>query len=55
MDLAFGVAPVVLGFIAGGTGYGPTFVISAVLALPGSVLLLMRRGSLALPQPVPSR
>ncbi len=55
LDLAFGFAPVVIGFIAGRTGYGPTFVMSAVLAAIGSGLLLARRRSLAIPQPVPSR
>jgi MFS family permease len=54
LDLAFGVAPVAIGFIAGRTGYGPTFLISAVLAAGASALLLTRRRALAMPQPVAS-
>ena len=54
LDLAFGVAPVVLGLIAGRTGYGPTFLISAALALCGSALLLARRGALVESSPATS-
>jgi MFS family permease len=46
LDIAFGVAPVVIGLIAQQTGYGPTFLVSAALAAAGSALLLARRGSL---------
>jgi predicted MFS family arabinose efflux permease len=40
LDLAFGAAPVVLGTVAGVTGYGPTFLISAGLAALGCVILV---------------
>jgi predicted MFS family arabinose efflux permease len=40
LDLAFGAAPVVLGSIAGATGYGPTFLVSAALAALGCALLV---------------
>ena len=43
LDLVFGVAPVVLGLIAERTGYGPTFLVSAVLAALASGLLIVRR------------
>ncbi len=46
LDLAFGIAPVGLGVIAEGVGYGPTFVVSAVLALVASGLLFARRRAL---------
>jgi MFS family permease len=40
LDLAFGAAPVALGSIAGVTGYGPTFLVSAVLAALGCAVLV---------------
>jgi MFS family permease len=40
LDLAFGAAPVVIGTIAGTTGYGPTFLVSAALAALGCGLLV---------------
>lgn len=40
LDLAFGAAPVALGSIAGVTGYGPTFLVSAGLAALGCILLV---------------
>ena len=46
LDLAFGAAPVALGSIAGVTGYGPTFLISAALAALGCVLLVGGRRSI---------
>ncbi len=50
LDVAFGVAPVVLGVIASGTGgAGPTFLFSAVVAGLGSALLLSRRKGLGQP------
>ena len=49
LDVAFGVAPVVLGLIANRAGYGPTFVVSAVLAAFAAVLLFVRRGTLERP------
>jgi MFS family permease len=55
LDVAFGVAPVVLGLIAGVTGYGPTFLVSAALAAAASGLLFLRRGAVGLPLAVPTR
>jgi MFS family permease len=49
LDVAFGVAPVVLGVMASGTGAGPTFLLSAAIAALGSVLLLARRNALVQP------
>ena len=46
LDLAFGAAPVALGSIAGITGYGPTFLISAALAALGCILLVGGRRSI---------
>lgn len=40
LDLAFGAAPVALGSIAGVTGYGPTFLVSAGLAALGCGILV---------------
>jgi MFS family permease len=40
LDLAFGLAPVGLGVIADRAGFGPTFLVSAVMAAAGSALLL---------------
>lgn len=46
LDVSFGIAPVVLGFIANRAGFGPTFLFSAVLAVLASLLLVARRRSL---------
>ena len=54
LDVAFGVAPVGLGMIADVGGYGPVFLVSAVLASVASVLLLARRASLGSTVPVPT-
>jgi MFS family permease len=54
LDLAFGAAPVVLGTIAGVTGYGPTFLVSAGLAAVGCALLVTGR-RLIEPTPQPRR
>jgi MFS family permease len=51
LDLAFGIAPLVLGTIADITGYGPTFLVSSALAALGAVLLWTRRSRLV-PGPV---
>jgi MFS family permease len=40
LDLAFGIAPVVLGLIADRSGYEATFLVSAVLAAMASLLLV---------------
>jgi MFS family permease len=49
MDIAFGVAPVVLGLMAAETGAGPTFLLSAVIAGLGSAVLVARRATLREP------
>ena len=49
LDVAFGVAPVVLGVMAASTGAGPTFMLSAVIAALGSSVLVARRDSLRRP------
>ena len=49
LDLSFGLAPAVLGVTAGAIGYGGTFVVSAVVAAAGAVLLVARRDALARP------
>jgi hypothetical protein len=49
LDLAFGLAPAVLGALAGLTGYGPTFVVGGAIAASGSLLLFLRRGSVRAP------
>jgi MFS family permease len=41
IDLGFGVAPITLGLVANGAGYPVTFVVSAVIAGVGLVLLLV--------------
>jgi MFS family permease len=46
LDVAFGVAPVVLGLVAVGSGAGPTFLLSAAVAAFGSAMLIARGGSL---------
>jgi MFS family permease len=42
LDVAFGLAPAVLGFLAGATGYPLTFLVSAGVAAAGSLWLLSR-------------
>lgn len=54
LDLAFGFAPVGIGLIADRTGYGPTFLVSAVLAGVASALLLGRRATLGRPAMAPN-
>lgn len=43
LDAAFGLSPAVLGLMAGLTGYGPTFLVSAFIAASASAYLLVRR------------
>ncbi|TAL10494.1 MAG: MFS transporter [Chloroflexota bacterium] len=43
LDVAFGVSPAVLGLMAGLTGYGPTFLVSALIAAAASAYLLVGR------------
>jgi MFS family permease len=49
VDLSFGLAPALLGLAVGVVGLGGTFVISALVAAGGSVLLAARRGAVARP------
>jgi len=49
MDIAFGVAPLVLGVMAASTGTGPTFLLSAAIAALGCAALVARRESLRRP------
>jgi MFS family permease len=49
LDIAFGVAPVVLGVIAAEAGVGQTFLLSAAIAALGSGVLVARRRSLRVP------
>lgn len=49
LDVAFGIAPAILGLIADATGYGPTFLVSAGFAALASALLVFRGRSLAGP------
>jgi MFS family permease len=52
LDLAFGVAPVVLGFIADASGYRTTFLVSASLSVMAVMVLWASRASLQRPLPV---
>jgi MFS family permease len=49
VDLSFGLSPALLGLAAGVIGFGGTFVVSALIAAGGSVLLAVRRGAVARP------
>lgn len=51
LDVAFGVAPVALGFVAAQTGAGPTFLVSAAVAAFGCALLVTRLGIRGHPAP----
>jgi MFS family permease len=54
IDLGFGVAPITLGLVANGAGYPVTFLVSAVIAGVGLVLLLARvRPEPAMAEPEP--
>jgi MFS family permease len=53
VDLSFGVGPAVLGFLAGSIGYDGAFVVSAVIAAVGAVVLALRRHTLVA-QPGPA-
>ena len=54
LDVVFGFAPVVLGAVADATGYGATFLVSAVLAAAASALLVAGRNRVARPVAVGS-
>ncbi len=49
LDLSFGLSPAVLGFVAGASGYGGAFLVSAAIALGGAILLIARRDSVRHP------
>lgn len=49
LDLAFGVAPVVLGFVADASGYRTTFLVSALLAIVAVGVLRAARASFRQP------
>jgi len=49
LDVAFGVAPVALGFVAERSGAGPTFLVSAGVAALGCAAFIGRRESLQRP------
>lgn len=49
LDLSFGLAPAVLGVVAGVTGYAAAFGLSAGVALVGAALLFLRRDTIARP------
>jgi predicted MFS family arabinose efflux permease len=52
LDLAFGAAPVVLGFVADASGYRTTFLVSALLAVVAVIVLRTARSSFRHPLPV---
>ena len=43
LDVAFGIAPASLGLIADASGYPGAFLVSAIIAAGGSLLLVIRR------------
>ena len=47
VDVAFGLSPAVLGFVATATDYPTTFVVSALIAAAGAAYLLVRRPGVA--------
>jgi MFS family permease len=49
VDLSFGLSPAILGLAVGTIGFGGIFLVSAVIALGGSVLLGVLRDSLVAP------
>ncbi|MEA2612162.1 MAG: hypothetical protein QOI52_121, partial [Chloroflexota bacterium] len=56
VDLSFGLSPALLGLAVGTIGFGGIFVVSAIVAFGGSLLLGLLRDSLARPVvPSPSR
>lgn len=52
LDIAFGIAPVVLGFVADAAGYRTTFLVSALLAVVAVGVLRVGRASFRSPLPV---
>jgi MFS family permease len=56
VDLSFGLSPAILGLAVGAIGFGGIFVVSAIVAFGGSLLLGLLRDSLVRPiAPSPSR
>jgi MFS family permease len=56
VDLSFGLSPALLGLAVGAIGFGGIFVVSAIVAFGGSLLLGLLRDSLVRPVvPSPSR
>ena len=53
VDLSFGIAPAVLGFLAGSIGLGGAWIVSAVIAALGAGVLAVRRHALV-PEPEPA-
>jgi predicted MFS family arabinose efflux permease len=51
LDLSFGLAPAALGVVAEAGGFTGAFLVSAVVAAVGTVLLFVRRATLARPVP----
>lgn len=51
LDVSFGLAPAVLGFVALGSGFGATFLVGAAASALGFVLLLVRRSAVLSPAP----
>ena len=49
LDLSFGLSPALLGAIAGVAGYVGAFLVSAIAALVGALLIAVRRNELARP------
>ena len=49
VDLSFGLSPAILGMLVGAIGFGGIFVVSALFAFGGSVLLRVVRGTLVRP------
>jgi MFS family permease len=49
VDLSFGISPAILGLAAGAVGFAGTFLVSAIVALGGFVLLVIRRQSIEPP------
>jgi MFS family permease len=56
VDLSFGLSPAILGLAVGAIGFGGIFIVSAIVAFGGSLLLGVLRDSLVRPiAPSPSR
>jgi predicted MFS family arabinose efflux permease len=49
VDLSFGLAPAILGLVVDGFGFEAAFLLSAVIAGLGALLLVSRRHTIAAP------